>query len=31
MSSFSTPLFIVLILGVYLTMAIYIAILKRKD
>lgn len=31
MSSFSTPLFIILVLGVYLTMAIYIAILKRKD
>ena len=30
MSSFSTPLFIILVIGVYLIMAIYIAILKRK-
>ncbi len=31
MSSFSTPLFIILVIGVYLIMAIYIAILKRKE
>lgn len=31
MTSFSTPVFIVSILGVYITMAIYIAILKRKE
>ncbi len=31
MNSISTPLFIVLVLGVYVTMAIYIAILKRKE
>lgn len=31
MSSFSTPFFIVLVLGVYVTMAIYLIILKRKE
>ncbi|PRX78685.1 hypothetical protein B0G93_10243 [Bacillus sp. V-88] len=31
MTSFSTPIFIVSILVVYITMAIYIAILKQKE
>jgi hypothetical protein len=31
MTSFSTSVFIGLVLGVYITMAIYIAILKRKE
>jgi hypothetical protein len=31
MTSFSTPVFIILVLGVYIIMAIYIAFLKRKE
>jgi hypothetical protein len=31
MTSFSTPVFIILVLGVYIIMAIYIAFLKRNE
>jgi|GEM_PF-6257175 hypothetical protein len=31
MISYSTPVFIVLVLGVYFAMAAYIAFLKRKE
>lgn len=31
MTSFSTPVFIVIVLGVYLAMAVYITFLKRKE
>lgn len=31
MISFSTPVFIVLVIGVYLAMAVYITFLKRKE